>query len=60
MIENLNQEIDACKRRMSVVRAFIAKTKAAGNASTESELQLELETELLRRLEAQLLIEHEV
>jgi hypothetical protein len=54
MIENLNGEIDACKRRMSVVRAFIDKAKAAGKASIESEQQLELETELLHMLEAQL------
>lgn len=47
-------QIAACKSRIEVVRAYIKKTSAAGNKSTEAEQQLVLEGELLRMLEAQL------
>jgi hypothetical protein len=39
MIDNLNREIVACKRRMGVLCAFIDKTKTAGNPSIEVEQQ---------------------
>jgi hypothetical protein len=42
------------------VRAFLAKTKGAGDASIQAELKRELKIELLCMLEAQLSIEDEV
>jgi len=47
-------QIDACKRRMEIVRALIEKAKAEGKTPTEEERQIWLETELLRMLEADL------
>jgi uncharacterized tellurite resistance protein B-like protein len=51
---DLPQQIDACKRRMQIIRSLIDAAKAKGVMPIEEERQITLEAELLRMLEAQL------
>lgn len=48
------QQIEACKRRIEIVRVLIQEAKAKGEIPTEEERQVMLEMQLLRMLEAQL------
>lgn len=49
---DVRAQIEACKRRIGTVQAFIEEAKARGKITTEEEQQLFLEAELLRMLEA--------
>ena len=47
------QQIEACKRRIEIVRVLIEQAKAKGEIPSEEEGQVMLEMQLLRMLEAQ-------
>ena len=49
MSMDLADQISACKRRISIVRAYIEKSKAAGKTLSDVERQLALETEFHAR-----------
>jgi hypothetical protein len=51
---DLPQQIDACKRRIQIIRSLIEAAKVKGEMPIEEERQITLEAELLRMLEAQL------
>ena len=51
---DLSHQIDACNRRIGLVRTLIEQVETRGETTTDAERQFILETELHRMFEAQL------